>query len=183
MDRLNAIKQNEYLLKDIDIQTYEICEFAVKKNGYMIEHVRLQTPKLCEIAVTQNGDALKYVKIQTPKICEIAVNQYYYAIQYVVDQTPELCRLAVTKWPWTLRHVKNQTPDICLLAVKININTLDLIKDVQLRNNIQKILDNETSLDDICIEFINDNPTVEEYLSNKQKDILCSINLTKPCRY
>jgi hypothetical protein len=82
-EALEAVKQNCYALRFVQIQTPEICLEAVKQDGYALKFVKIQTPEICLAAVKQEGYALQLVNIQTPEICLEAVKQNGYALQYV----------------------------------------------------------------------------------------------------
>ncbi|MBD3195404.1 MAG: DUF4116 domain-containing protein, partial [Candidatus Lokiarchaeota archaeon] len=82
-EALEAVKQDEFVLKYVKEQTPEICLEAVKQNGYALQYVKDQTEEICLEAVKQDGFVLRYVKEQTPEICLEAVKQNGEALRYV----------------------------------------------------------------------------------------------------
>ena len=49
------------------------AEDAVKNDCYSLRYVEIQTESICKAAVKNDGDALRYVEIQTESICKAAV--------------------------------------------------------------------------------------------------------------
>lgn len=116
-------------LKDLRVQTPEICMAVVKRRAMELQYVKEQTPKLCMAAVLCDPHALFHVKEQTPEICSAAVHKDGNVLCFVKEQTPELCRIAVRDKAYALYHVRVQTPEICIHSVEIHWTALALVRD------------------------------------------------------
>ena len=148
---LKAVKENPYILMNIENQTEDICLEAVRENEYALQYVKEQTPEICMEAVKEDGLALQYVKEQTPEICMDAVKQNGYALEYVKEQTEDICLEAVKRNGLALQYVKEQTKDICLEAVKRNGLALQCVKQ---------------QTKDICKAAIENNPKAIIYVND-----------------
>ena len=126
---LEAVKQDNSVLKYVKEQTPELCLEAVRRNGWALEHVKQQTPELCLEAVKEHGYALHYVLEQTPELCLEAVKENGFALQFVEEQTPELCWEAIKQDGRALAYVLEQTPELCLEAVKQDDRALYYVKE------------------------------------------------------
>ena len=83
---LEIIRQEPYLLHDVQTQTSELCLEAVRRTGLSLFYVKHQTPEICFEAVKQNATALRYAKEQTLEICLVALSQKTDVLQYVDSQ-------------------------------------------------------------------------------------------------
>lgn len=89
----------------------------VKGNPMLLRNIEIQTDEICLEAVKQNGDSLRYVKNQTPVICLESVKEYGHALRYVQKPTPKICLEAVKENHWALHRVRVQTEEMCLIAL------------------------------------------------------------------
>jgi len=88
---LQVININPEVLKQIDVQTEQMCLVAVEQNGMMLQHVRKQTSEICLKAVSQNGRALQFVDehFKTYKICSEAIRNNKVAIYHCMNHSTE----------------------------------------------------------------------------------------------
>lgn len=83
---IEEIKENPYLLKELENQTPELCLEAVKENGRALKYVKEQTPELCLEAVKEDGRALEYVKERTSEFYIAALKQSFSSFNYIENK-------------------------------------------------------------------------------------------------
>jgi len=85
--KLAEVKYDPYYIKNVEIQTPEICFEAVSRNGYTISYVKNKTHELCLAAVKNNAMSLCYIDgiHQTREICLAAAEKKIVAITYIQD--------------------------------------------------------------------------------------------------
>jgi hypothetical protein len=186
---INAVEQNNIVLKYIKNQTEQICLAAVRANGWALQYVKNQTPEICLQAVKLNNSGvfgsslcLEYVKSQTPEICLAAVQSDGHALQYVNDHTDTICMAAVKRTGDALQYVKRQTPEICLAAIKKCGLALEYVEDHILSNypelciialkqygSTLKYVKEQNS--EICFLAINQDAMALQYVKDQTKEI------------
>ena len=88
-------------------KTKEESLAAVKENGFLLLNVENQDKEICLEAVKQDGNVLDYVRYQDKDICLAALNQNPYAFKYVKDldlleeillEDKKLLKLLISEW-------------------------------------------------------------------------------------
>ena len=125
---VNILRKNAYMLLEMRIITGTMKWHAVIQNPQILKHIDDQSEQLCEFAFDVDITSFRYIKKQTEKICLTIVNIDGRNLQYVLDQTEEICLAAVEQNGMALEYVEEQTEAICLAAVKQNGAALVFIK-------------------------------------------------------
>jgi len=118
--------------------------FVGRCYGDAMKHVKFQTDEICKLAVKQNGYSLRFVcnELLTNEIYSLAFQTCGHALKYVKEEfkTEEICKLAVKQDGNSLCYITEQTDDICKLAVLQNVNALKYVKNIELKDKINKLL-------------------------------------------
>jgi hypothetical protein len=168
---LRRIYQNldNCMLKDVEIQTPEVCFNAVSKNAYDLLYIKEQTSELCLAAVRQNPRIIKYIdpKYQTAEIALAVVKKEGWLLEYIDPQvqTDEVCLTAIHSSRSAIRDVANQKPEYCMEALKAGAR----LGDIKTQFRTQEIVNYAIQKEPSDISYIN-NPSEELQLEAVRQD-------------
>ncbi len=157
--------KHEYALRDLDVQTEELCIISVKAHGDSLRHVQKPTAEICRWAVQRNPDALKYVdqsctkmtKEETEEICILAIKVNYFALEYLTGRMVEdkeqyfkFCKIAVQTNGYAMKYIDQssegrltteQLYELCKIAVEEDGTSLKYIDQSCRRLNKEQMQD------------------------------------------
>ncbi len=131
-------------LKEIEIQTEEICKIAVKVDYRNLKYVRKPNVELYRLAVQKYGCALQFVdqsctkmtKEETEQICILALTKDFRSLKDLTgamikdgEQYFKLCKIAIERDSFAIEYVdkssssiltREQLYELCKIAVKRN---------------------------------------------------------------
>lgn len=182
---IGLIKSGIITLKDVEIQTKNICLASVIHDSANLRYVGKtgrrsikQDKEIClaaikpfsldisifsigmlKIGLSNKNDVLKYVDNQTVDICLAAIAEDIEELSDIRNQTTYICCKAIEMNPFALEYIKNQTKFLIHYAIDINYNALQLVR-------------NQTK--DIVMYALKKSPEAIKY-SNYQDDEICCI--------
>lgn len=136
---LASVTKDGETLQYVVTQTEEICNAAVNQAPTTIKYVKAKTKTQILTVLYQDGMLLRFIDDQSdPDIINAAINQNSFAIRYAKIQNEDLALSCVSQDGMLLVHVLNQTRKVCIAAFKQNRYSYKLVRDVNLRKELEK---------------------------------------------
>ena len=191
---LKMIENDWFLIKDVAVQTDEMCEIALKKQPYAFIHIKNPSQKICNLAVSLSSDNIKYVPSdkKTYEVYLAAVRNKPEILKEIpfIFKTEELLTAAVKKNGYFITYIEdNFLTEELGIATILGLATDVLVEKILLHIKPHNITSNlcdtlvtkfGTSIqhipsqfitEELCVKAINQNPNVinlidKSYLTN-----------------
>lgn len=205
---LEIIKQNPYIIKDIEDQTEDMALAAVNTNGLTLKYVKNQTIKVILAAFYQNVESIKYVNKSIRSIydyeysiyCKSVIELKYNLSKDIenhkqIDEKVQQLRLNfVNKIKNSsmlkLKFIENQTEELCIKFIKecafnlfhVNNKTLEMYL-IAIDSNpfILKYIDEKEQTEEMGLRAVKINGNVIKFVKNQTHKI-CMAALNQDAR-
>lgn len=125
------VEDNPELIKYLDNQTEDICQYVVSIDGLLLEYVREQTLAICKEAVRQNPLALEFCHKKRRSLCTSAVSRNGLMLKYVPEKYHDnmMYFFALGNNGNALKYIEHQTEVLCIDAVRVSPEALVYVQD------------------------------------------------------